>query len=80
MIRIILFATLALITFLIIGNILSNRNQNGSKILSYLLAILVVVAIAGFAIWLLPRLGINLSGFLQRLLPLINTIRGFLPF
>jgi|TARA_B100000513_G_C11735109_1_gene128223 hypothetical protein len=80
MIRIILFAALALITFLIIGNILSNRNQNGSKILSYLLAILVVVAIAGFAIWLLPRLGINLSGFLQRLLPLINTIRGFLPF
>ena len=80
MIRIILFAALALITFLIIGNILSNRNQNGSKILSYLLAIMVVVAIAGFAIWLLPRLGINLSGFLQRLLPLINTIRGFLPF
>ena len=80
MIRIILFAALALITFLIIGNILSNRNQNGSKILSYLLAILVVVVIAGFAIWLLPRLGINLSGFLQRLLPLINTIRGFLPF
>ena len=80
MIRIILFAALALITFLIIGNILSNRNQNGSKVLSYLLAILVVVAIAGFAIWLLPRLGINLSGFLQRLLPLINTIRGFLPF
>ena len=80
MIRIILFAALALITFLIIGNILSNRNQNGSKILSYLLAILVVVAIAGCAIWLLPRLGINLSGFLQRLLPLINTIRGFLPF
>ena len=80
MIRIILFAALALITFLIIGNILSNRNQNGSKILSYLLAILVVVAIAGFAIWLLPRLGINLSGFLQRRLPLINTIRGFLPF
>ncbi len=80
MIRIILFAALALITFLIIGNILSNRNQNGSKILSYLLAILVVVAIAGFGIWLLPRLGINLSGFLQRLLPLINTIRGFLPF
>ncbi len=80
MIRIILFAALALITFLIIGNILSNRNQNGSKILSYLLAILIVVAIAGFAIWLLPRLGINLSGFLQRLLPLINTIRGFLPF
>ena len=80
MIRIILFAALALITFLIIGNILSNRNQNGSKILSYLLAILVVIAIAGFVIWLLPRLGINLSGFLQRLLPLINTIRGFLPF
>ena len=80
MIRIILFAALALIAFLIIGNILSKRNQNGSKILSYFLAILVVVAIAGFAIWLLPRLGINLSGFLQRLLPLINTIRGFLPF
>ena len=80
MIRIILFAALALIAFLIIGNILSNRNQNVSKILSYLLAIMVVVAIAGFAIWLLPRLGINLSGFLQRLLPLINTIRGFLPF
>ena len=80
MIRIILFAALALIGFLIIGNILSNRNQNRSKILSYLLAILLVVTIAGFAIWLLPRLGINLSGFLQRLLPLINTIRGFLPF
>tara|TARA_B100000886_G_scaffold212462_1_gene147197 strand:+ start:272 stop:514 length:243 start_codon:yes stop_codon:yes gene_type:complete len=80
MIRIILFAALALIAFLIIGNILSNRNQNRSRILSYLLAILFVVAIAVFVIWLLPRLGINLSGFLQRLLPLINTIRGFLPF
>jgi len=80
MIRIILFAALALIAFLIIGNILANRNQNGSKILSYLLAILVVVAIAGFTIWLLPRLGINLSGFLKSFLPLINNIRGFLPF
>tara|TARA_B100000242_G_scaffold82703_1_gene55064 strand:- start:458 stop:700 length:243 start_codon:yes stop_codon:yes gene_type:complete len=80
MLRILLIAVFVLITFLIIGKLLTKRNQNRPKIFSYLIAIIIVAAIIGFSIWLLPRLGINVSGFLQRILPLINTIRGFLPF
>ena len=80
MLRILLIAAFVLISFLIIGKLLTNRNRNRPKILSYLIAIIIVAAIIGFSIWLLPRLGINVSGFLQRILPLINTIRGFLPF
>ena len=80
MLRILLIAAFVLITFLIIGRLLANKNQNRPKIFSYLIAIIIVAAIIGFSIWLLPRLGINVSGFLQRILPLINTIRGFLPF
>ena len=80
MIRIILIAAFVLVTVLIIGNLLANRNQNSPRIFSYILAILIVALIAGFAIWLLPRLGINLSGFFQRILPLVNSLRGILPF
>ena len=79
MIRILLIAAFVLITFLIIGKLLASKNRNRPKILSYFIAIIIVAAIIGFSIWLLPRLGINVSGFLQRILPLINTIRGFLP-
>ena len=80
MLRILLIAAFVLIAFLIIGKLLTNKNRNRPKIFSYLIAIIIVAAIIGFSIWLLPRLGINVSGFLQRILPLINTIRGFLPF
>ena len=80
MLRILLIAAFVLITFLIIGKLLANKNRNRPKIFSYLIAIIIVATIIGFSIWLLPRLGINVSGFLHRILALINTIRGFLPF
>ena len=32
------------------------------------------------AFWLLPKLGVNTVGLLQKILPLISSLRGVLPF
>ena len=32
------------------------------------------------AFWLLPKLGVNTVGLLQKILPLISSLRGILPF
>ena len=44
-----------------------------------LITILTVIFLV-VAFWLLPRLGVNTVGLLQRILPLITSLRGILPF
>ncbi len=45
-----------------------------------LLIIMSAVIILVLAFWFLPRLGINTVGLLQKILPLITSLRGLLPF
>ena len=45
-----------------------------------LLITVLTVIILVVAFWFLPRLGVNTVGLLQRILPLITSLRGILPF
>ena len=46
--------------------------------------LLLVIILAGVffvvASWFLPKFGINIFGLLQKILPLISSLRGILPF
>ena len=42
--------------------------------------IISVVLLFALFLWLLPRLGINLLSLFQKIVPLISTLRGILPF
>ena len=42
--------------------------------------IISVVLLFGFLLWLLPKLGINLLSLFQKIIPLLSTLRGILPF
>ena len=46
---------------------------------SFFIIISVVLLLALF-LWLLPKLGINLFSLFQKIIPLISTLRGVLPF
>ena len=49
----------------------------GNNILPIIILAGIIMAVA---FWFLPRLGINTVGLLQKLLPLISSLRGILPF
>ena len=42
--------------------------------------IISVVLLFALFLWLLPKLGINLLSLFQKIVPLISTLRGILPF
>ena len=42
--------------------------------------IISVVLLFSLFLWLLPKLGINLLSLFQKIVPLISTLRGILPF
>ena len=42
--------------------------------------IISVVLLFALFLWLLPKLGINLVSLFQKIIPLISTLRGILPF
>ena len=42
--------------------------------------IISVVLLFALFLWLLPKLGINLLSLFQKIIPLISTLRGILPF
>ena len=42
--------------------------------------ILSVVLLFSLFLWLLPKLGINLLSLFQKIIPLLSTLRGILPF
>ena len=45
-----------------------------------ILMIISVVLLFTLFLWLLPKLGINLLSLFQKIIPLISTLRGILPF
>ncbi len=42
--------------------------------------IIVVIASIALAFWLLPKFGINFLALLQKIIPIISSLRGVLPF
>ena len=42
--------------------------------------VISVVLLFALFLWLLPKLGINLLSLFQKIIPLISTLRGILPF
>ena len=95
MVRLILFLVLILFIIWILRPFLKTKNgdEKNNKlenIMNYdkstfrqpntiLIGISVVLLFALF-LWLLPKLGINLLSLFQKIVPLISTLRGILPF
>ena len=50
------------------------RQQNTALI------IISAVILIALVVWLLPKFGINFLGLLQKIIPIISSLRGILPF
>ena len=44
------------------------------------LIILGALSLLALAVWLLPKFGINFLGLLHKIVPIISSLRGILPF
>ena len=60
-------------------NILNSDKRTFRQPNTIFIVISVVLLFALF-LWLLPKLGINLLSLFQKIVPLISTLRGILPF
>ena len=50
------------------------RQQNNALIIISAIILLALV------VWLLPKFGINFLGLLQKIIPIMSSLRGILPF
>ena len=95
MVRLILFLVLILFIIWILRPFLKTKNgdEKNNKLENIMNsdkstfwqpnAIFIVISVMllfALFLWLLPRLGINLLSLFQKIIPLISTLRGILPF
>ena len=95
MVRLILILALILFILWILRPFLKTKNGNeknnkledimNSNKSSFLqpntfFIIISVVLLFSLFMWLLPKLGINLLSLFQKIIPLLSTLRGLLPF
>ena len=95
MVRLILFLVLILFIIWILRPFLKTKNGNekNNKLEEIMnsdestfrqpntiLIIISVMLLFALFLWLLPKLGINLLSLFQKIIPLISTLRGILPF
>ena len=95
MVRLILFLVLILFIIWILRPFLKTKNGNekNNKLedimnsdkstfmqSNTIFIIISVVLLFSLFLWLLPKLGINLLSLFQKIVPLISTLRGILPF
>ena len=95
MVRLILFLVLILFIIWILRPFLKTKNGNeknneledimNSDKSTFMqpntfFIIISVVLLFSLFLWLLPKLGINLLSLFQKIIPLISTLRGILPF
>ena len=45
-----------------------------------LIILLTGVILLGMFVWLLSKFGINLPAFIQKIIPIVSSLRGFFPF
>ena len=95
MVRLILFLVLILFIIWILRPFLKTKNgdEKNNKLENIMnsdkstfrqpntiFIIISVVLLFALFLWLLPKLGINLLSLFQKIIPLISTLRGILPF
>ena len=95
MVRLILFLVLILFIIWILRPFLKTKNGNekNNKLEDIMnsdkstfmqpntiFIIISVVLLFSLFLWLLPKLGINLLTLFQKIIPLLSTLRGILPF
>ena len=95
MVRLILFLGLILFIIWILRPFLKTKNGNekNNKLEDIMnsdkstfrqpntiFIVISVVLLFALFLWLLPKLGINLLSLFQKIVPLISTLRGILPF
>ena len=95
MVRLILFLVLILFIIWILRPFLKTKNGNekNNKLEDIMnsdkstfmqpntiFIIISVVLLFALFLWLLPKLGINLLSLFQKIIPLLSTLRGILPF
>ena len=57
-----------------------NSDQSRFRQPNNIFIIIIGTILIALAFWLLPKLGINFLGLLQKIIPLISSLRGILPF
>ena len=57
-----------------------NTDQSNFKQKNTTLIIISAIFLLALVVWLLPRFGINFLGLLQKVIPIISSLRGILPF
>ena len=95
MIRLILLLILVLFVAWILRSFLRTKDSNETKdtvekILgsdrrnfrqqNTALLIISAVIVLALVVWLLPKFGINFLGLLQKVIPIMSSLRGILPF
>ena len=95
MVRLILFLVLILFIIWILRPFLKTKNgdEKNNKLENIMnsdkstfrqpntiFIVISVVLLFALFLWLLPKLGINLLSLFQKIIPLISTLRGILPF
>ena len=95
MVRLILFLVFILLILWILRPFLKTKNGNekNNKLeeimnsdksnvrqQNTMFIIISVVLLFALLMWLLPKIGINLLSLFQKIIPIISTLRGILPF
>ena len=62
-----------------VNNIL-NSGQSDLRRPNNISIIIAATIFIALAFWLLPKLGINLLALLQKIIPIVSSLRGILPF
>ena len=57
-----------------------NSDKNSFRQPNTIFIVISVVLLFALFLWLLPKLGINLLSLFQKIIPLLSTLRGILPF
>ena len=57
-----------------------NSDQSNFRQQSNIFIIIIVIALIALAYWLLPKLGLNFLSIFQKIIPLVSSLRGILPF
>ena len=55
-------------------------DQNSFRQQNKFLLIIGAIVLLAFVFWILPKFGINLPALLQKIIPIISSLRGILPF
>ena len=59
---------------------LLNSDQSNFRQPNNISIIIIAIVLLALIVWLLPKLGINFLTLLQKITPLISSLRGILPF